>query len=42
MVNMSKILPRNNIAFLTNSTIPQNDYDIKLPLKRLDTHILKF
>jgi hypothetical protein len=42
MVNMSKDLPRTNIAFRTNSTVPQYDYDIKLPLKRLDTHIIKF
>jgi hypothetical protein len=42
MVNMSKDLPRNNIAFKNYSTVPQYDYDIKLPLKRLDTHIIKF
>jgi hypothetical protein len=39
---MSKDLPRNNIAFKNYSTVPQYDYDIKLPLKRLDTHIIKF
>ena len=41
-VNMFKDLPRNNIAFMSNSDVPEFDYDYKLPQKRLDTHIIPF
>lgn len=39
---MEKDLPRDNIAFMGNSDVPEYDYDYKLPQKRLDTHIIQF
>lgn len=40
MVNMEKDLPRN-INF-GNSNASHNDYEIKIPYKRLDTSIIPF
>ena len=39
---MAKDLSRNGAAFATNSNGPEYQYDVKVPLKRLDTHIIPF
>ena len=39
---MNKELSRNNAAFKNNTLVPEHDYEVKIPMKRLDTHIIDF